>query len=128
VTEGANAGTEALLALNPIQRAQQKSKEPEHKKENVTLKGLQTVHREQYLRLEISASFLWGGRGVGEILFRFRMGERNPVIEVILDDYVRQVGSDFQVVDLAKKFLRNLSAVLSDLYDYLFVQPDIHGC
>jgi hypothetical protein len=29
-------------------------------------------------------------------------------------------------VVLAKKFLRNGSAVLSDLHDDLFVQPDIH--
>jgi len=29
-------------------------------------------------------------------------------------------------LNLAKKFLRNLSAVLGDLLDDLFVQPDIH--
>jgi hypothetical protein len=57
VTEGAIAGAEALLALNPIQRAQQKSKRPEHQKGNVTLNGLQTVRQEQYLWLEISISF-----------------------------------------------------------------------
>ena len=77
VSEGAIAGTEALLALNPIhERAQQKSKESEHEKENVIL--------------------------------CFRNGR------------------DFQVVQLTEKFLRHLSSVLSDLYDYLFVQPDIH--
>jgi hypothetical protein len=70
--------------------------------------------------------FCGGVRGMAVDSIPFRRG--NPVVKVILDDYVRQVGSDFQVVDLAKKFLRNLSAVLSDLYDYLFVQPDIHGC
>ena len=30
------------------------------------------------------------------------------------------------LASLTKKFLRDLSAVLSDLLDYLFVQPDIH--
>jgi hypothetical protein len=38
-----------------------------------------------------------------------------------------RIAHDFQVAELAKKFVRNLSAVLSELLDYLFVQPDIHG-
>jgi hypothetical protein len=57
VTEEAFAGSEPLLALNPIQRAQQKSKEPEHEKENAILNALQTGRQEQYLWLEISVSF-----------------------------------------------------------------------
>jgi hypothetical protein len=57
VIEGAIAGAETLLALNPIQRAKQKSKEPEHEQGNVTLNRLQTARQEQYLWLEISVSF-----------------------------------------------------------------------
>jgi hypothetical protein len=49
VIEGAFAGAEALLELNPIQRAQQKSKDREHVRENVILNGLQTTRQEQYL-------------------------------------------------------------------------------
>ena len=46
MSEGAIAGTEALLALNPIhERAQQKSKESEHEKENVIPNGWQTARR-----------------------------------------------------------------------------------
>jgi hypothetical protein len=56
VTEGATAGIEALLALNPIQRAKQKSKEREHEKESVILNGLQTARQEQYLWLKIRVS------------------------------------------------------------------------
>jgi hypothetical protein len=56
MTEGATAGIEALLALNPIQRAQQKSKECEHAKENVLLNGLQTARQVQFLWLKISVS------------------------------------------------------------------------
>ena len=56
MTDGAAAGTEALLALNPIQIAQQKSKEREHVRENILLNGLHTTHQKQYLRLKISVS------------------------------------------------------------------------
>ena len=64
MTEGAIAGAEALLELNPIQRAQQKSNQLEHQKENVTLNGLQTARQEQYLWLKISVSFfLWFSAG-----------------------------------------------------------------
>jgi hypothetical protein len=49
MTEGAICDAEARLALNPIQRTQQKSKKPEHEKQNVTLNGLQTARQEQYL-------------------------------------------------------------------------------
>ena len=56
MTEGAIAGTEALLAFNPVQREKQKSKEPEHEKENVILNALQTARQERYLWLEISVS------------------------------------------------------------------------
>ena len=56
VTEEAFAGSEPLLALNPIQRAQQKSKEREHVRENVILNGLQTARQMQYLWLKISVS------------------------------------------------------------------------
>jgi hypothetical protein len=52
VTERAFAASEALLALNPIQRAQEKSKEREHVRENVILNGLQTTRQEQYLWLK----------------------------------------------------------------------------
>ena len=56
MTEGAFARGEALLALNPIHRAQQKSKEREHERENVMLNGLQTAPQEQYLWFKISVS------------------------------------------------------------------------
>jgi hypothetical protein len=56
VTEGTFAVTEALLGLNPVQRAKQKTKKPKHQKENVTLKGLQPARQEQYLRLKIGVS------------------------------------------------------------------------
>ena len=50
-----------MLALkqcqHSIQRAQQKSKEREHEKENATLNGLEAARREQYLCLEISVFF-----------------------------------------------------------------------
>jgi hypothetical protein len=50
-----------VLALkqcqHSIQRAQQKSKEREHEKENATLNGLEAARREQYLCLEISVFF-----------------------------------------------------------------------
>ena len=39
MAEGAIAGAEALLALNPTQRAKQKRKEAEREKENLTLNG-----------------------------------------------------------------------------------------
>jgi len=58
VTKGAFAGAEALLALNPIQRAQQKSKEREHVRENILLNGLYTTHQKQYLRLKLSVYFV----------------------------------------------------------------------
>jgi len=57
VIEGSIAVTEARLALNPSQRAKQKSKEPEHEQGNLTLNRLQTARQEQYLWLEISVSF-----------------------------------------------------------------------
>jgi len=53
VIEGAIAGAEALLALNPVQRAQHKSQQPGRDKENVLLNGLQTTRQEQYSWLEI---------------------------------------------------------------------------
>jgi hypothetical protein len=124
VTEGAIAGAEALLALNPIQRAKQKSKEPEHDKENVILNGLQTARQEQYLCLEISVSLFFAVfRGTGGRFYSAFKAEGEPTTKTILNDEGRQA---LTVVELAKKFLRNLSAILSDLYDYLFVQPDIH--
>ena len=90
MTEGATAGAEALLALNAIQRAQQKSKEPEHEKGKVTLNGLQTVRREQYLWLTIKCLLfcaVFHGMSVDSIPLS-KPGERE--IKVILDDYVRQ--------------------------------------
>ena len=56
MTEGAFAGSEALLALNPIQRAQQKSKEPDDEKGDVALNSLKTARQELYLWLKISVS------------------------------------------------------------------------
>ena len=54
MTEGVTAGTEALLALNAIQRAKQKSKEREHQKQYFTLNCLQAARQEQYSWLKIS--------------------------------------------------------------------------
>ena len=70
MAEGASARGEALLALNPIQRAQQKSKEREHVRENVLLNGLHTTLQEQYLWLKISVSLfctVFRGMGVDSI-------------------------------------------------------------
>jgi hypothetical protein len=68
VNEGAFAGTEALLVLKPIQRAQPKSKQPELATENILLSGLYTTHQEQHLRLKLSVSFLRLSRdGAGAI-------------------------------------------------------------
>jgi hypothetical protein len=83
---GATAGAEALLTLNPIQRAQQKSKELEHQSRNVTLNGLQTVRREQYLWLEISISFfrqVFGEMGVNPIPLSRRGGTLNRLFSMI---------------------------------------------
>ena len=95
MTERTTAGGEALLVLNPVQRAQQKSKEPEHEKENVTLNGLQTACQKQYLWLEIVSPFV-GFFSLDGRRFYSAFGGGEPAINVILDDYVRQVGRDFK--------------------------------
>jgi hypothetical protein len=80
MTEGATAGIEALLALNPIQRAQQKNKVPAHQKKNVILNGLQTARQEQYLWLEISClpfCAVFRGLGADSIPLSKRRGTRN---------------------------------------------------
>jgi hypothetical protein len=89
VTEGAFARGEALLALNPIHRAQQKSKEREHVRENVMLNGLQTTRQEQYSWLEIGLSpFV---RFFAEMeVDSIPLSKLEPEIEPILDGEARQ--------------------------------------
>jgi len=70
VAEGTFADTEALLALDPIQRAKQKSKKPKHQKKNVLLNGLQTTRQKQYSWLEIGCLLscaVFRGMGVDSI-------------------------------------------------------------